>query len=173
MSVSLYDALVPTWIQLLDAMSRLIDKAETHCKQRKLAPEGLIDSRLAPDMYPLGYQIKSTVVHSIGSIEAARQGTFSPDRSPWPVSFTALHEQLKSAINRLSAIDEGEVNALAGRDFQFEAGSYKANFLAEDFLLSFAQPNFFFHCTIAYGILRAEGVAIGKLDFLGKMRHKP
>lgn len=172
MNFSLYDALVPNWIQQLGAIFSLIEKAENHCKDKVIIEEELIYRSLAPDMYPFGYQVKSALTHSIGSIEAIRNGFFCPDRSPWSKSFAALRDQVDLAKFRLSEIDPGEINDFAGRDVRFEAGAYKAVFLAEDFLLSFAQPNFYFHCAIAYGILRAEGVTIGKVDFLGTMRQK-
>ncbi|MCK1277447.1 DUF1993 family protein [Bradyrhizobium sp. 61] len=116
--------------------------------------------------------VKATVVHSIGALEGARMGAYLPDRSPWPDSFAGLRDQVATAIDRLSALSRAEVNGFLGRDLRFEAGSYKLNFLVEDFLLSFSQPNFYFHSTTAYDILRAQGVAVGKIDFLGKLRHR-
>ena len=172
MSFSLYDALVPSWLQILGSVTGLVHKAESHCKTLDIAPGKLIDTRLAPDMLPFGYQVKSTVVHSIGALEAARQGRFVPVRTPWPDSFAGLLELLDSATNRLAGVEPAEVNAMLGRDVRFEAGAYKADFSAEDFFLSLSQPNFYFHATTAYDILRAEGVIIGKIDFLGKMRQK-
>ena len=172
MNFSIYDSLVPSFIQQLGSIFIIIDKAENYCQENSILEEELISRRLAPDMYPLGYQVKSAVTHSIGSIDAIRNGFFCPDKSPWSNSFAALRDQVELAKCRLSDIDPGEINDFSGRDVRFEAGAYKAVFLAEDFLLSFSQPNFYFHCAIAYGILRAEGVAIGKVDFLGKMRQK-
>ena len=81
MSFSLYDAVVPSNLQILGALDRVIEKAEAFCDEQGLAQAELIDARLAPDMFPLGYQVKSCAVHSIGGIEGARVGSFSPDRS--------------------------------------------------------------------------------------------
>lgn len=172
MSFTLYDALVPSWLQILDSVLGLMGKAETHCVNQQLAPAELIRTRLAQDMYPLGYQVKATVVHSIGALEGARLGAYVPDRSPWPDSFAGLCDQVSSAIDRLSALDRAEVDGIMGRDLRFEVGSYKVTFVVEEFLLSFSQPNFYFHSATAYDILRAQGIAIGKIDYLGRMRHR-
>lgn len=172
MTFSLYDALVPSWLQILGALSGLMAKAEIYCLEQRREPAALIDARLAPDMYPLGYQVKSAVVHSLGAIDAVRQGAFAPDRSSWPDSFAGFRDHLLSARSRLATVDPAEINCFLGRSVRFEAGAYKAEFAAEDFLMSFSQPNFFFHTSIAYGILRAQGLPIGKIDFLGELQQK-
>lgn len=172
MIFSLYDALVPSWLQILGALSGLMAKAEAHCLEQRRAPATLIDARLAPDMYPLGYQVKSAVVHSLGAVEALRQGAFAPDRSSWPDSFAGLRDHLLSAGSRLASVDPAEINGFLGRSVRIEAGTYKAEFVAEEFLMSFSQPNFFFHTSTAYGILREQGLPIGKIDFLGQLRQK-
>ena len=172
MAFSLYDATVPSWQQILGSVSGLLDKAQAYCLEQQLAPESIIASRLAEDMLPFGFQVKSTVAHSIGAIKGLRRGVFSPDKSPWPDSFAGLREMLASAIGELSALDPAEINAFEGRDMRFEMGNYKVEFTAENFLLSFSQPNFYFHATTAYDILRAKGLAIGKKDFIGRLRKK-
>ncbi|HKR38295.1 MAG TPA: DUF1993 domain-containing protein [Paraburkholderia sp.] len=172
MNFSLYDALVPSWLQILRSACGLMHKADTHCKVRKIEPARLIDARLATDMYPLGRQVKCIVTHSVGAIEAVRQGACTADRSPWPDSFSGLSEYLELATARLLDINPTEFDAFMGRTVQFEVGSYKAEFLAENFWLSYSQPNFYFHATTAYDILRAQGLPIGKIDFLGNMRCK-
>ena len=133
----------------------------------------LIDARLAPDMLPLGYQIKSCAVHSIGGIEGTRAGSFSPDMNAWPADFTGLHGILQQAAEKLSALDRETVDALVEADTHFAFGETKLPFTGANFLLSFSQPNFYFHATTAYAILRAQGVKLGKRDFLGVPRVKP
>jgi uncharacterized protein len=170
MAFSLYDATVPAWLQMLGSVS---GKAEAHCAQHGLAPAELIEARLADDMLPLGYQVKSTVVHSAGAIRSLGQGVFSPDRQPWPDSFAGLRELVAAAREELAALDPATVEAFVGRDMRFEIGSrYRLDFTAEHFLMSFSLPNFYFHATTAYDILRARGLAIGKVDFLGQMRTR-
>ena len=172
MSFSLYDATVPIWQQILGSVSGLVDKAQVHCAERKTDPASIIEWRLAKDMLPFGFQVKSTVAHSIGAIEGLRKGVFSPDRSPWPDSFAGLQEKVSRAIIEIAALAPDEINAFVGRDMRFEFGERKIDFTAENFLVSFSLPNFFFHATTAYDILRAQGLEIGKRDFLGRLKKK-
>ena len=172
MAFSLYDAVVPSNLQILGALDALVDKAAAFCAERGRAEVDLIDARLAPDMLPFGYQIKSCAVHSIGGIEGVAAGTFSPDRSPWPTDFAGLHGVLNAAITSLNAIDRETFDALVDSDTQFAAGETRMPFTGANFLLSFSQPNFYFHATIAYAILRAQGVKLGKRDFIGVPRMK-
>jgi len=173
MAFTLYAATIPAYLQILESVSRLIGKAETFCAERGLPPEGLIGARLAEDMLPFGYQIKSVTVHSIGAIEGVRKGVFVPDMSPWPDSFAGLRDRLAETVAALEAVDPDEVERFIGRDMRFQFGDHVIEFHAEDFLLSFSQPNFYFHATTAYDILRMKGVAIGKRDFNGRVRRKP
>jgi hypothetical protein len=171
MPITLYDALVPSWLQLLDSLLRLIDKAEAHCADKGLAPASLIEARLAPDMHPFAYQVKSCAVHSLGAIEGVRRGEFSPDSAALPDSFAALRERIETARAGIAALDPAEVESFIGRDMAFVFSNvFRREYLADQFLLSFSQPNFYFHATAAYAILRAEGVAIGKRDYLGATR---
>jgi len=172
MTFSLYDAVVPSNLQILGALDALLDKAAAFCAKHDKAEAELIDARLAPDMLPFGYQVKSCAVHSIGGIEGVRAGTFSPDRSAWSTDFAGLRDVLQGAVARLDAIDRETFDALADSDTQFEAGETKMPFTGANFLLSFSQPNFYFHATTAYAILRAQGVELGKRDFIGIPRLK-
>ena len=172
MTFSLYDAVVPSNLQILGAVDALLDKAAAFCTEQGKTEAELIDARLAPDMLPFGYQVKSCAAHSIGGIEGVRAGTFSPDRSPWPTDFAGLHAALQTAVTSLNAIDRETFDALADSDTEFAFGEMRMPFTGANFLLSFSQPNFYFHATTAYAILRAQGVALGKRDFLGMPRMK-
>ncbi len=172
MALSLYAIIIPSYQQMLGTVAALIDKAETHCTERGLAPETIIQARLAPDMRPFAYQVKSAVVHSVGAIEGVKAGIFRPDQTTPPDSFAGLRERVDTAIAMLAAYDPADIDALQGGDMCFGFGEANIYFLAEDFLLSFSQPNFYFHVTTAYAILRAQDVVIGKRDYLGRMRKK-
>lgn len=139
---------------------------------RGIDPEALIQTRLADDMLPFAYQVKSTAVHSIGAIEGVRKGTFSPDPTTPPATFDGLRERIGQTIAALEALDPDEVESFIGRDMRFEFGAHVMDFAAEEFLLSFSQPNFYFHATTAYDILRMKGVQIGKRDFNGRVRKR-
>src|SRR5580704_1955732 len=170
MAVSLYTATVPSYRQILGSVSGLLGTAESFCNERGIAPSEIIQARLAEDMLPFAYQVRATAVHSIGAIEAVRKGVFSPDMSPFPESFAALKARIAETLAALEAIEPSEIDAFVGRDMRFEFGERRIDFTAEDFLLSFSQPNFYFHATTAYAILRWKGVPIGKRNFTGQLR---
>ena len=172
MSFSLYDAVVPSNLQILASVDALLDKAEAFCAEQGRAAAELIDARLAPDMLPFGYQVKSCAAHSMGGIDGVKAGTFSPDLTPWPTDLAGLHAALQKAIAGLQEIDRDAFDALAENDTQFAFGEMIMPFTGANFLLSFSQPNFYFHATTAYAILRAQGVKLGKRDFMGMPRIK-
>lgn len=172
MSFSLYAATIPGFHQTLEAVAGLLTKAEAYCQEKGVAADDLIQARLAADMLPFTYQVKSAAVHSIGAIEGLRKGVFSPDRTEPPADFAALKTLIAKALAAVDAIDAAEIDAFIGKDMRFAMGDFKIEFTAENFLLSFSLPNFYFHATTAYDILRWKGVPIGKLDFLGSLRKK-
>jgi len=172
MTFTLYAATIPSYLQILGSVSRLIGKAESFCLEKGLEPEAIIQARLADDMLPFAYQVKSTAVHSIGAIEGVRKGAFSPDTTTPPDTFDGLRARVAQTIAALEAIDPTEVESFIGRDVRFEFASHGMDFVAEEFLLSFSQPNFYFHATTAYDILRMKGVEIGKRDFNGRVRKR-
>jgi hypothetical protein len=173
MAFSLYDATVPSWLQMLGSVLHLIDKAEAWSAEQGVAEADLIEARLAEDMLPFAYQVKSCAVHSLGAIEGVRRGSFSPDTSIPPDSFAGLRARIEQARAAIEALDRAEVEAFIGRDVGFVVGEVRRmEFAADQFLLSFSQPNFYFHVTTAYAILRGRGVPIGKRDYLGRPRIK-
>jgi uncharacterized protein len=172
MALSLYAATIPGYQQTLGAVDGLIDSAEAFCRDQQVAPAEIIQARLIADMLPFAYQVKSTVVHSVGAIEGVRRGVFSPDMTPPPETLAALKAKVAEAIAALGQIKPDEVESFIGRDMRFSLGERHLDFTAENFLLSFSQPNFYFHAATAYNILRARGVQIGKRNFMGKLRLK-
>jgi len=172
MTFSLYAATVPSYQQTLGAMTGLLATAETFCAEKHLAPEEIIGARLAEDMLPFAYQVKSTAVHSLGAIEGVRRGVFSPDMTPPPQTFTALRSRIAETLAAFEAIQPAEVEAFIGRDMRFEFRERRLEFTAENFLLSFSLPNLYFHAVTAYDILRWKGAHIGKRDFMGRLRLK-
>ena len=172
MAFSLYAATIPSYRQILGAVGGLVAKAESFCTEQKLPPDEIIQARLAADMLPFAYQIKSTAVHSLGAIEGVRKGVFSPDMTPPPQSFAALKSRVAETLAAVEALEAAEIDAFVGRDMRFAFGERQLNFTAEDFLLSFSQPNFYFHAATAYDILRSKGLPIGKRDFTGRLRLK-
>ena len=172
MTISLHHALVPQWIQLLGSVEGLLDKAAAWCEHEKKDPETVLGAKLAPDMFDFVYQVKSTWVHSIGAVEGVRAGTFSPDMSKPERSFSSLKARTREVIEQLRALDEAEFEGFTGNDMEFRFGEYRKPFDADEFLLSLSLPNFFFHVTAAYAILRNLGVDVGKMDYMGAMRGR-
>ncbi len=172
MPFSLYAATIPSFQQILGAVSGLLGKAEAFCAEKGIAPHELIQARLAADMFPLAYQVKSTAVHSLGAIEGIRKGVFSPDMTAPPETFAALKARIAETLTALENIDIAEIDGFVGRDMRFAFGNNHRDYTAENFLLSFSQPNFYFHATTTYDILRWKGMPIGKRDFMGKTRTK-
>ena len=170
---TLYEAFVPTSIQMLEALAQILDKAEAHCADNALAPEALLAERLAPDMYDFAYQVKSSSFHSIGAIKGVDAGHVSPDKDPAPSTFPALKAQVLDSVAQLKSVDPSTFETLGEKKVLFTVGDrIRWEFTGANFLLGFAQPNFYFHVTTAYAILRAAGVKIGKVDYLGQMRHE-
>lgn len=170
MALTLYAATIPTYLQVLGSVAQMIAKAESFCSEQNLSADTLLQARLADDMLPFAYQVKSTAVHSIGAIEGVRKGVFSPDMTPAPDSFDGLKDCVAKAAAALESLDPAEIESFIGQPACFEFGEHRIHFVAEEFLLSFSQPNFYFHATTAYSILRMKGVEVGKRDFLGRMR---
>lgn len=172
MALSLYDVTIPSFRQTLGAVAGLLVTAESFCAEKGVEPQDIIAARLAEDMLPFAYQVKSTAVHSLGAIEGVRRGVFSPDMAPPPQTFTALRSRITETLAALEAIQPAEVEAFVGRDMRFEFRERRLEFTAENFLLSFSLPNFYFHAATAYDILRWKGAPIGKRDFMGRLRLK-
>lgn len=170
MPLSLHAAFVPSALQMLGAADHLIGKAESWCADTGCSDDEAIGARIHEDMFPFSYQVKSVAVHTAGAIDGVRAGVFSPDLTPPPDSFAGLREAVTKARAALEAVSEDELEGFIGQPMRFEFRDFTLPFTAENFLLSFSQPNFYFHAATAYDILRMKGVALGKRDFMGKLR---
>ncbi|MFZ4689741.1 MAG: DUF1993 domain-containing protein [Polymorphobacter sp.] len=170
MALTLYDAFVPTCRQILGAGAALVDRAEAHCTEHGIDAADMIGSRLAPDMFPVPFQVHSMAHHSAGAIDAVREGVFTPTGPGPDQSFATLKAMLTEADAALEAVDPAELEGMMGKTVMFKFGATEMPFTAENFLLSFSQPNFFFHATTFYDVLRHRGVALGKRAFLGMPR---
>lgn len=172
MAIALYDLTVASYLQGLEGVAGVLDKGLAHAQATGVDPDGFLESRLAPDMHPLRFQVQCTAHFSQGVIDGLKAGTFSTP-PPWAAEkFSDLQDLVAETRASLSKLAREEVEALAGRDLLFQAGEFKMPFAVEDFLTSFAVPNFYFHATAAYGILRAGGVGLGKRDYMGTLKVK-
>jgi hypothetical protein len=165
--MSFYDATVPAYLQILGSLSGLLTKAEAHCKAKNIAPEVLLNARLYPDMLPLSRQVQ--LVCDFATKGCARL-THSeiPSTPDTEKSFEELRQRLANTIAYVNSFKPAQFEGAAARDVTFPAGPDKSITLkGQQFVSSFSFPNFYFHAAIAHGILRHNGVEIGKRDFLG------
>lgn len=170
MSLPLYDISVRSYQQVVDATIQVLDKGAAHFAERGADPDAMVERRMVEDMLPFSFQVRSVVHHSIGAIRGLEAGLFTPPpKQPVP-DYAGLQAELRDTAEALRALSPEQVNALAGKPMVFRMGSTELPFTAEDFLLSFSLPNFYFHATTTYTMLRTEGVPLGKLDFLGRLR---
>ena len=172
MPTSLYDVTVASYLQTLGAVAKCLEKGLAHCTSKTVDPGEMVDSRLAVDMLPLRFQIVSVAHHSLGAIEGVKAGVFKPPGPVEPLDYRGLQGLVTKTEEGLQRLSREEVEALADRDMAFKFGDTAIPFTGENFLLSFSLPNFYFHATTAYGILRNKGVPLGKRDFMGRLRIK-
>lgn len=171
MAITLYDLSVGCFLQTLGAVEGFLAKGLTHCQEKGIDPNEIVETRLFSDMLPFRFQIVAVAHHSAGALEGAKAGQFSPP-GPSTADYAGLQKLVADARNTLEELTPGEVNALEGKDVTFSVRDMNLPFKAEGFLQSFSLPNFFFHATTTYDILRTKGVALGKRDFLGRMKLK-
>jgi len=172
MAISFYDASVASYVQILGALAGVLDKGLTHCGAKGIDPETIVEARMTPDMLPFSFQIHSVVHHSLGAIEGIKRGVFVPPGEKPPHSYVELKSLVADTLDKLKKFTPAEINALESNDVVFEIRGMKMPFTASGFLLSFSLPNFYFHATTAYDILRSKGAPIGKRDFMGMPRMK-
>lgn len=172
MAFSLYDATVANYLQILGAVDGLMAKSLAFFHEKGIDPADVVETRLAADMLPFRFQVVSLAHHSRGAMEAAKNGVFVPPSGKPDLDFAALQALVTDARNELQALTPEAVNALLGRDVTFKLGERALPFTAEGFLMSFSLPNFFFHATTAYDILRQKGAPLGKRDFMGRLKLK-
>jgi hypothetical protein len=173
MAVARYDLSVTNYLQTLGAVEGFLAKGLTHFQEGNSDPNAVLDERLYSDMLPFKFQVWATAHHSLGAIKGVKEGVFGPP-SPIPATmdYAGLQKAVAEAREALQKVTPDEVEAVQGKDVTFQLPSMKIPFTAEGFLLSFSLPNFYFHATTAYDILRHKGVPLGKRDFLGRMRIK-
>jgi len=172
MAIPLYDLSVANYLQTLEGVSGFLDKGLTHFTTNGIDLDEIVETRLFPDMLPFRFQVQSVAHHSLGAIEGVKKGLFQPPPQGPAYDYRGLQQLVGDARSALQKLTPAEVNALEGKDVVFQFRDFKMPFTAEGFLLSFSLPNFYFHATTAYDILRMKGVPLGKRDYMGPMRLK-
>tara|TARA_B100000161_G_C33534569_1_gene407703 strand:- start:455 stop:976 length:522 start_codon:yes stop_codon:yes gene_type:complete len=172
MSIKINQASLETYKQILPAALQVLNKAKAHFEETGTDLEDIVQARLYEDMAPFSFQVFSIVHHSVGALNALKSGEFGPPNMPENLDFAALHSLLEEAVNDLKNFTADEVDACSEQEVLFKMGSIEWPFSSESFILSFSLPNFYFHVTTMYDMLRMRGVSVGKLDFIGKMQLK-
>lgn len=172
MAISLYDASAALFIQTLRAVDGFLSHSLKHFEEHNIDPAVVVETRLFSDMLPFRYQIQAAIGHSLGAIEGVKSGVFDPPRGNPAADYAGLQKEVADAIAALKALAPADVNALEGKDMVFKLGDRSMPFLGENFLLTFSLPNFHFHATTAYDILRQKGVPLGKRNYLGAIKMK-
>ncbi len=168
MPISMYQVAVPPVLQILTSLSAVLDKAEAHCQAAKIAPAVLVQTRLFPDMLPLAKQVQIASDHAKGC--AARlAGLEPPAFADSETTLLELKERVAKTIDYLATVTAAQIDGSETRDIRLKVGGNELTFSGQHYLLGFALPNFYFHVTTAYAILRSNGVPLGKRDFLGKL----
>lgn len=166
MSLSIYQLTVPAYLRGLTVLDTLLTKAEAHAAATGTSAQDLFDARLAPDMYTLAGQIQR-------SSDAAKLAVVRLTGQPAPVfeddekTIADLHARLKKTIDHINSVDPAAFDGAETRKVELKTPNVTLEWTGADFVTQFALPNFYFHVTAAYAILRNAGVPVGKRDFLG------
>jgi len=172
MSISLYDASVASYIQVVGAVSSFLDKGHSYCTENNVELEDVVSTCLYPDMLPFRFQVISVVHHSLGTVKALSSGEFGPPIGYPDYDYAGLQNLASETLEALQKYSSEEVNTLSSGDVTFKFGETSLPFSAPNFVLSFSHPNVYFHAATAYDILRMKGVPLGKRDFMGRPRMK-
>lgn len=167
MPLSMYEASVPVFIHFFGNLSKILEKGAEHAKSKGIDPATLIEARLFEDMHPLPQQIQRASDTSKGC--AARlAGIEAPKFADEEKTFEELQARIKKTVDFLKSVTPSQIDGTEGKDIALQAGKTTLQFKGQDYLLGFALPNFFFHVTTAYDILRHKGVPLGKMDYLAR-----
>jgi hypothetical protein len=166
MTISMYQASVPVFVRQFTSLIAIITKAEAHAAAAGLDPAELFSARIAPDMLPFPKQIQIASDMAKGGV-ARLAGVTPPSWADDEADLPALRERLAKTIAYIQTITADQVDGSEERDITLKTASNEFHFKGQSYLLDFVIPNVFFHVSIAYALLRQNGVAIGKRDYLG------
>jgi hypothetical protein len=166
MTLTMYSASVPVFTRMLTNLLAILDKTEAWAGERKINLQVLVDSRLAPDMYPLRNQIQIATDHAKGA-PSRLAGKPVPSWNDDEVTFEDLKARIKKALDYLATFSAAEFEGADNREVTLKAGGKEIQVAGDVYLLNRALPNFYFHITTAYDILRHNGAPVGKGDFIG------
>jgi hypothetical protein len=172
MSTAISQTCVPLYVQMIEAFSAALDKAAAHAEARKIDPAVLLSMRLYPDMLPFTRQVQIAADFARKPL-GRLAGIEAPAIADEEKTFGELKARLATTLDFINGLKSSDIDAGATRNVTFPVGPKQATMNGTEYLYHFALPNFFFHYTTAYDILRHAGVELGKRDFMGKVPGFP
>lgn len=166
MSLTMYQASIPGFLRMLGNLSAILDKAAAHAEAKKIDPTIFINARLAPDMFPLSRQVQ-IATDMVKGCAARLAGIEVPRYEDNESSFAELQARIAKTKAFLEGVSAAQIDGSEDRQITLKFGSRELSFLGQAYLLDFVLPNFHFHLTTTYAILRHNGVEIGKMDYVG------
>jgi uncharacterized protein len=167
MNISMYQASTPRFVNILNNLSAILDKAQAHADAKKIDPLVLTSFRLYPDMFTMARQVQIACDSAKGAI-ARLAGIEIPKHEDTEKTFAELKARIAKTIAFIESVKPAQIDGSEDKDITLKIGSMELKFTGMQFLLGFAIPNFYFHVTTAYNILRHNGIEVGKNDYLGK-----
>jgi hypothetical protein len=164
----MYQASIPVFRQMLGSLAAILAKAEAYAVERKIDPSVLLQTRLCLDMFPLVRQVQ-IASDSAKSAAGNLAGVEIPRFEDVEASFPELGERIARTERYLHGFRPDQIDGTEDKDVTLNLGGHQVTFKGQQYLLGFATPNFYFHISMAYAILRQCGVGIGKRDFLGSI----
>ena len=165
-TISMYQASAPRFVNLLRNLSSLLDKAQAHAEAKKIEPLALTQFRLFPDMFPLTRQVQIACDTAKGAV-ARLAGVEIPKHEDTEQTFPELKARIAKTVEFIESVGAAKVDGTEDKEIVLKQRGQDVKFSGLQYLLGFAYPNFYFHVTTAYNILRHNGVDIGKRDFIG------
>ena len=166
MSFSLYQASAPRFANTLKNLSTILDKAQAHCEAKKIDPLAITSFRLFPDMFPLNRQIYIATDTAKGAV-ARLAGIEIPKYEDTEQTLAELKARIARTVDFVMSVPAAKIDGSADKDISMKIGGKDTVIKGGQYLLGHAYPNFYFHSTTAYNILRHNGIEVGKRDFLG------
>jgi hypothetical protein len=168
MAFSIYQSSVPIFLKTLGNLSAILDKAAAFAAEKKIEPAVLLGYRLAPDMFSLTGQVQNAADHAKRAT-ARLAGIEAPPYPDNEASFAELKARIDKTVAFIQTVKPAQIEGAETREIKMKAGGVDRTFTGQAYLLHNALPNFFFHTTTAYAILRHCGVSVGKRDFIGQL----
>ncbi len=168
MPSNLYQSSVPVFTQYLTSLSVLLTKAAAHAEAKKIDPLVLTGARIAPDMFPLSRQVQIATDHAKGAC-ARLAGIEVPSFADSETSFPELQARIAKTLEFVKSLKPAQFEGSAERDVTLTIAGQKITWKGNIYLNHFALPNFYFHATTTYAILRHNGIEVGKRDFMGSL----